>query len=175
MVSFQTRLEMLNSNVYGYNFPITAEITDQFVEGNNRRVICLINDQIELRSSLMPKKEGGSYLLINNEVRKKLNIELGSEVRIQLQKDRSQYGIETPEELMVLLDQEPEASRLFHDLTPGKQRSLMYLVNKVKNVDSRLNKALAIVHHLKEVNGQLDYKLLNETIKFYNSRGKLNR
>ncbi|MBE62878.1 MAG: hypothetical protein CMB89_11005, partial [Flammeovirgaceae bacterium] len=70
-------------------------------------------------------------------------------------------------------DQDKLASEFFHDLTPGKQRNLIYIISKVKNTDSRINKALAIIDHLTERNGKLDFKLLNEKIKEYNQRGKL--
>lgn len=70
-----------------------------------------------------------------------------------------------------MLDQDEQGNELFHALTKGKQRSLVYLVTKVKNSDSRLNKSLAIIEHLKDVKGQLDFKMLNEKIKYYNNLG----
>jgi uncharacterized protein YdeI (YjbR/CyaY-like superfamily) len=76
-----------------------------------------------------------------------------------------------PEELQVLLDQDDMGNELFHALTKGKQRSLVYLVSKVKNSNSRLNKSLAIIEHLKDVKGKLDYRMLNEKIKYYNNLG----
>ena len=75
-----------------------------------------------------------------------------------------------PEELQVMLDQEPAAAAVFDLLTSGKKRSLIYLVSKVKSVPSRINKALAIVEHLKTCGESLDFKALNELIKYYNHR-----
>ena len=87
--------------------------------------------------------------------------------------EASKYGVDMPEELQAALDQDPLAMEFFDLLTPGKQRNLIYLVNKVKNTNSRINKALAIIDHLTEMQGKLDFKLLNEKIKEYNQRGKL--
>ncbi len=123
----------------------------------------------------MPINKVESFILVNKEVRTKLSLTEGDEATIEVAKDHSKYGMDMPEELSVLFDQELEAKTFFEKLTPGKQRALLYLVTKVKNTNSRLNKALAIVHHLKEVNGKLDFKMLNETIKYYNSRDKLAR
>lgn len=113
----------------------------------------------------------GWFILLN----KKLVQELKHipEISVVLEKDHSEFGMEMPEELEVLLDQDEVGKSLFMSLTPGKQRNLIYIVSKVKNTNSRLNKALAIVHHLKKVNGALDFKMLNETIKYYNNLGKL--
>ena len=71
---------------------------------------------------------------------------------------------------MVLLSQDLEGSDYFHKLTKGKQRSLIHIVGKVKNIDSQLAKGLAIMHHLKEAQGELDFKRLNVLIKEYNNR-----
>ena len=53
-------------------------------------------------------------------------------------------------------------------LTPGKKRTLLYLVGNVKNSDSRIRKSLAIADHLTVNKGQIDFKLLNEAFKAYN-------
>ena len=68
-----------------------------------------------------------------------------------------------------MLDQEETAKEIFESLTPGKQRTLIYIVLKVKNTDSRIRKALAIVEHLNESKGDLDFKRLNVLIKHYNN------
>ena len=75
-----------------------------------------------------------------------------------------------PIELQELLYQDPEGSNYFESLTPGRKRNLIHIVSVVKNTNSRLNKALAIVHHLKEFEGKLDFKILIQTIKHYNNR-----
>ncbi len=120
----------------------------------------------------MPINEG-SYILVNQKIRTKLNISEGDKVEVTLEKDNSEYGIPMPESFNVLLDQDEVGSKFFHSLTPGKQRSLIYIVGKVKSIDSQLNKGLAILDHLTEVQGKLDFKALNVKIKEYNQRGKM--
>ena len=66
------------------------------------------------------------------------------------------------------MDQDEEGATYFKRLTPGKQRMMVYTVTKVKNPESKMKKALAIIHHLKLAKGKLDYKQLNELIKYYN-------
>ncbi|HEY9116741.1 MAG TPA: hypothetical protein VIN11_02880, partial [Roseivirga sp.] len=70
--------------------------------------------------------------------------------------------------LQVMLDQDEVGSKYFHALTPGKQRSLIHLVAKVKNIDKQINKSLAIIEHLKEVQGRINSELLMAKIKEYN-------
>ena len=120
----------------------------------------------------MPFKEYW-YILVNQELQKKLQLEIGDSVTLDLARDESKYGMEMPVEFETILNQDKLASEYFHLLTPGKQRNLIYIVSKVKNTDSRINKALAIIDHLLETSGKLDFKQLNVRIKEYNQRGKL--
>lgn len=173
MINFKSTLTNFNTKLWGHHFIVPEEITKQFIIGDNRRVIIKINDSEELQSALMPINKVESFILVNKEVRTKLALSEGDSLSVDIKKDHSEYGMDMPEELSILFDQESEAKQYFEELTPGKQRALIYLVIKVKNTNSKLNKALAIVHHLKEVNGAVDFKMLNETIKYYNSRGKL--
>ena len=78
-----------------------------------------------------------------------------------------------PEEFELVIFGDEEAAYYFESLTPGKQRSLIYLVGKIKSSDIKINRAMAIAEHLKEVKGQLEYKALNDTIKKYNQRMKI--
>ena len=66
------------------------------------------------------------------------------------------------------MDQDLAGKAFFDALTPGKKRTLIYLVANVKNVDSQLRKGMAILDHLKEANGKIDFKQVNQKIKEYN-------
>ena len=78
-----------------------------------------------------------------------------------------------PHSIMVLLVQDEKGNEYFHALTPGKQRGLIYIVSKVKSVDSQLNKGMGILKHLSDFKGELDYNTLNVKIKEDNQRGKM--
>lgn len=135
--------------------------------GDNKRVKIQIKD-VTLQSGLM--SNGDMYTIyFKKELAQKLGLEEDDEVDITIEKDHSEYGLPMPESFEVLLDQDDEGRQYFKALTMGKQRSLVYIVSKVKNVDSQLAKGLAILHHLKEANGKLDFKRLNEVIKIYNN------
>lgn len=65
-----------------------------------------------------------------------------------------------PEELEELLHQDEEGNRLFHALTPGKQRTLLYYIGSPKTADTRIYRAVAVVEHLKTYNGKIHFKIL---------------
>jgi hypothetical protein len=165
---FNTVLDKFQSSpLWGLHFLVPDHIAKLFIEGNDRRVICTINDTVTLHCALMPAKDIW-FVMLNQQVVKKLNQAIGSTITIHIEKDNSEYGMPMPEELKEVLYQQPEADHYFHALTAGKQRSLIYIVSKVKNSESRIRKSLAIADHITVNKGEIDYKLLNEALKMYN-------
>ncbi|GHE71237.1 DUF1905 domain-containing protein [Roseivirga thermotolerans] len=167
MVCIETHLQSFDWSTGYYHFPIDKATTTILSSTEHRRVVCTINQSVTIHAALMPLGEG-SYIMINKKVRQQLKLKEGDRVELQLKKDESEYGMPMPETLRLILDQDELGSRYFHSLTAGKQRNLIYIVSKVKSIDRQINKALAIMEHLKDVHGQLDFKLLNEKIKQFN-------
>lgn len=172
MTTFTTTLQDFDNKLWRHHFPVPTEIANQFIDGNNRRVICMVNNEIRLQCALMPYTDG-YFILINKPLVNQFHLEVGMEVSISMEKDTSEHGHVVPESFNMLLDQDESGRNYFDQLTPGKKRSLIYIVAKVKNIDSQLNKGLAILDHLKQENGVLDFKKMNEVIKSYNQRSKL--
>lgn len=165
MKKFNTKLDRFQSELWHFHIPIPVEVSTFFLKKNNKRVICKLNDEIEFHCALMSKGDGTYFINVNKEIRTKLKLEPGTKVTAELQADESKYGMPMPEELKELLLIDDEGSEHFHQLTPGKQRSLIYIVSKPKNSDTRINKALVIVDYLKSTNGKLDFKDLNIAFK----------
>jgi uncharacterized protein YdeI (YjbR/CyaY-like superfamily) len=121
----------------------------ELTKNNNKRAICKLNDQIEFHCAIMPKREGGHYINIGLTVCKKLKIKEGSKVSATFLVDTTEYQFEMHEELKEVLDTDHEADTIFHSLTEGKQRGLIYLVGQVKSGEKRIERALKIAERLK--------------------------
>lgn len=158
-------------DLWSYYLAIPKNIGDSLIKEGNRRVLCSVNGKDKTHSALMPKGEVYSIYL-KKDFMKKNGLSEGDQVQVTLEPDDSAYGMDIPESFQTLLEQDIEGSSLFHGLTKGKQRTLLHLIGKVKNIDSQLAKGLAIMHHLKESDGHLDFKQLNEVIKAFNNRHK---
>ncbi len=171
---FNASLDIFNNHLYGHHLKVPQEIVKKYSSGIDRRVLIRLNDLTERACAIMPHPEG-YFLLINKDVRSKLDIKLGDVVKVEIKKDNSEFGAPLPEEFEIVMEQDLTGREYFLKLTPGKQRSLLHLVSKIKSPDKRIVKALAIMHHLNEVNGNLDFKLLNETIKQFNQDKNLLR
>ena len=108
------------------------------------------------------------YIMLNQSRIKGFNLSLNEPVEVTLTQDTSKYGISVPECLEKCLNDNVQARTYFEALSVGKIRSLIHIVAKVKSEDGQLSKARAIVHHLIEDEGSLDFKRLNSIIKAYN-------
>lgn len=167
---FTGKLVQLNSSL-GWNYIvfIPIEYLHHFSVDKAPRVVATFNHEITSHISVKTKADD-RFLVVKTEIRKKLNLTDDSTVHVKIEKDESKYGMPMPVELKEMLEQEPIANEYFHALTPGKQRSLIYIVSQLKNPDPRIKKALGIVEHLKEEKGKLDFRLLQEKFKEINQR-----
>lgn len=165
--SFVSKIESLNSKVYNRHFCVPEKIAEDFLSNKQSRVIVNLNGILQLHAAIT-KNKGLYQVLLNKDNCKKLGVDIGDSIEVSIKPDDSKYGMPFPEELEACFDSDPIAFQHFESLSPGKQRNLIYIVANVKNVQSRVNKSLAICEHLVTYKGNLDFKVLNETIKKYN-------
>lgn len=147
-----------------------ADVRDLLKRDKNPgRIIFSINGNGKISRALMPSGDGNYFILINQEICKQYKLEPEVEVVLQLSPDDSEYGMPLPEELAELWAVDEDAYTIFHKLTPGKQRGLIYQIGKPKGAETRIKKAVQISEYLKSVNGKLDYKELNAYMKADNT------
>jgi len=170
MKEFITSIQQTDSTLGWYfSIPVIKDIAAEFME-NDRRVLCSINGEENFHAALMPDGKGDFFINLNKERRKKLGITVGEPISVLLTKDESKYGMPMPEEFGELLAMDDEGSEFFHALTPGKQRNLLHIIGKPKSSDIRLKKAIVVNEHLKNNQGKLDFKQLNQDFKDYNQQ-----
>lgn len=169
-ILYKTQVSHQDNALWNIHIPVPVDIAESFLQQNIKRVVCTLNGKITFHCAIMSNGKEGFFIMLNKENRKKLKLNLGDEIDIVLEKDESKYGLPMPEEMEELLLMDEEGSEVFHQLTPGKQRSLLFLIGKPKNSETRLKKAVVIIDYLKMTGGKLDFKELNEAFKQANSR-----
>lgn len=163
-IKFNTLLEC-SPEASGWHFLIIEKKTADKLSFKDqyKRVVCTINGGEPFQCALMPSR-GRFYIIVNKQKRDALGIAAGDKVKVELVIDESKYGLPMPAEFREVLDQDPQGDKLFHALTPGKQRSLLHFVGTIKDIDKRIHQSLVIVEHIKE-NGKVIDKLLYEELK----------
>lgn len=164
-VKFESELEVTDSKPPWHilRFPKTKVAAFGF-KGNLRRVVCTLNGTEAFNCSLFPAKED-YFITLSKKLRDGLGLKIGDLVTVELEKDESKYGMPMPEEFAEVLRQDPDGDKLFHALTGGMQRSLIYMIAAAKNIDKRIHLALITLEHLKDNDGKVNGARLFEEIK----------
>ncbi len=163
---FKTEVAKLEDDrVYMYHIVVPTKIYDFYKKKDQKRLICSINELEPYPSAILNVKGGYYYINLNKDRMKKLKIKPGDKVDVTLEPDTSEYGMPMPLELEEIFVQDSVVKSIFSKLTPGKQRSLLYIIGKIKTESKRIEKAIIMTNYLKRVNGALDFKELNQAFK----------
>lgn len=163
--SFKAIIDRFNSNIWHFHVIVPKKTALKFIDGLDKRVVCTLNQTESFHAALMPLGDGNFFINVNKQLRNKLKVNDGDEILVSLVKDESEYGLPLPDEFKELLEQDIAGNDLFHALTAGKQRTLLYIIGKPKSPDLRIRNGIAILEHLKRNNGKINYKQLNIDMK----------
>lgn len=97
-------------------------------------------------------KDGSRYFSVSAPLRRAARIKVGDKVQVKF-KIVDPDKINIPEELEAVLEQDEDARKAWDKLTRGYQRGLIHYVTSVKNVDSRIKRAIDLMERAKT--GQL--------------------
>lgn len=98
--------------------------------------------------ALLHLKDGSRYFAVSAALRKAARMKAGDQVSVSFKlvdPDR----LHVPEELQAVLSQDADALHAWEKLTLGYQRSLIHYITSVKNVDSRIQRALELTARAK--------------------------
>lgn len=150
MVEFETHIDTLDY-LLGVSYLFIPERIVKTLGGiQSGRLICTVNGSLSFQCGLVALSQGNAYITINKARMKKLKVKVGDSVRVKLEKDESEYGMDMPEELEALLQQDEEGMRRFKLLAPGKRRYIIQYVGSVKSPRLRLDRAIMLIGNLKQ-------------------------
>lgn len=159
-ITFSTHLE--SSPKLGYTFIVVPPEVVKAVGGFNTRLLCSVNGNETIHSGLMSKGNGSGYIIINGKRQKKWGISFNDvDLVATVELDTSKYGMEVPEELEALLDQDRKGLKAFEAITPGQQRYIIHYVSSVKSSQKRIDRAILLIGNLKTMpNQKFNYRYL---------------
>ena len=135
--------------MFGVNCIIVSKKHINKLGGFKVRLLCKINNNEPFPCATMPIGDGNGYIMLSKEKYKKLKLNNEEAFDIELTKDESEFGMPMPEELVEILNQDPEGKKRFIELAPGKQRNIIYYTGKIKNQQLRIERAWQFIGNLK--------------------------
>lgn len=162
---FKAPLEKFEDTLYMVHVKVPNEIREAFAAKKIKRIMSSVNGSTPTHNAFLSAGNGIYYIKLSKNTLKEIGADMGDLLQVNIEEDTSKYGMAIPEEMEELLRQDEEGSVLFHKLTPGKIRSLLFKVGGFKSSDKRIEKSVIILEHLKANEGVLDWKMLNEAFK----------
>jgi hypothetical protein len=148
-VAFTSVLERFSGKGGMHYVQVPEVVWKQFTKTKAIRVLATLNDVLEFHCAIRPKGGGMFYINIGTPIRAKAKLKLGQKISFTVRLDKSEYGRKMPKELKELMAQDEEGNKLFHALTPSKQRGVIYYVDGAKSLDKRIERALMMINRLK--------------------------
>jgi len=139
----------LHKSIFGANCIVISKKHVNKIGGYKIRLLCKINNNLYFPCAIMPIGDGSGYIMLSKEKYKKLKLNNDEEFKIELTKDESEFGMPLPEELIEILNQDSDGRKRFEELSPGKQRNIIYYTSKIKNQQLRTEKAWIFIQNLK--------------------------
>lgn len=98
-------------------------------------------DGVSVEGAWIPAGGGRHYFIVSPKVRKTLQAELGQTLSMQFREIDPNW-VDTPQALLDIFSEDPEVAQAWQQLTAGKQRGHVHLLNAAKTqatLSKRLN------------------------------------
>ncbi|MEM9824460.1 MAG: YdeI/OmpD-associated family protein [Bacteroidota bacterium] len=155
-MSVQLKLRVAKSGASSHYLPIPEAVAQQILQEFGKRIVCVVKGRPPLHCALLRSNAIGYYIMLGKKSRQQLNITFGEELELKIDQDRSQYQAKVPQELQVVLETDPQGLEQFERLSDGKKRSIIHYIDRAKQSDTRINRALKLVERIKR--GQTNSK-----------------
>jgi hypothetical protein len=117
---------------------IPAEVVNNFENKRHTRLICTINEYFDFQCGLNHLGDGNFFIIIGSQKMKEIGKKLGDKVRFYIKEDPNPLGVTMPEVLEAVLEQDEELKNIFENLSLGKQRSIIFAIQKIKSIDKQI-------------------------------------
>ncbi len=131
---------------------IPDKIAEQFYNAGHKRIkvkATFQNKSIEFHAALNRWKNGTFSIMFSKGKQKELDILPNDHFQLQFFEDTSKYGVEVPEEFEAVMLSDYDAYQIFESFTKGKQRGLIYMIDRSKSSQKRIDKTLVLCENLK--------------------------
>jgi hypothetical protein len=142
----QQAIGQLEKRKGGYFYlQIPATIVNQFKNKRQTRFICVLDKKISFQCGLNHLGDGNFFIIISTKNLKATGKLPGETISFEIKEDPNPLGVEIPEVLQVLLEQDEQMKTLFDGLTMGKKRSIIHAISKIKDIDKQVGNAMKLL------------------------------
>ena len=142
----EQKLQSLTSKYGEYYFvTLPVSIVETYEQGAKTRVKCILDELVQMDVALKKGDEDTMRIYVSKKHLKKLKKDARDLVQVEIFPHPHPLGVDFPEILEVLLEQEPGMKARFEKMTDGRKRSLIFHMMRVKNEDLQIDRAMKFI------------------------------
>ena len=144
LAKFNTNLEMLDPMRGGYRCVMYDKaLIDTFPKKSKTRIILDIDDgNIQIQAGIQSFGGGMYFSMIGKTKLGGHTYEQGQAISVIVYLYPNPLGVEIPEVVEALLEQDELIKRTWEKLTDGRKRTICHTVYRIKNIDKQVDKCL---------------------------------
>lgn len=130
----------------GYFFlKIESEIINQFENKRLTRFLCTLENSLTFQCGLNHLGDGNFFIILSSKNLEAVQKQLGENIHFELNEDPNPLGVEMPEILEAVLEQDKQIKTIFEGLTLGKKLSVIFALNKIKDIEKQIMNAPKLI------------------------------
>lgn len=131
----------------GYFFlRIEADIINQFKNKRHTRFLCTLENSLTFQCGLNHLGDGNFFIILSSKNLQIVNKQLGDKLNFELNEDPNPLGVDMPEVLEAVLEQDEDVKAIFENLTLGKKRNVIHQINKIKDIEKQVHKTIKLIN-----------------------------
>ncbi|MDJ1497155.1 YdeI/OmpD-associated family protein [Cytophagaceae bacterium DM2B3-1] len=148
-VTFAAKIEQHNEMDAGYiAFPY--DVQELYGVKGQVKVKALLDGKVLYRGSLANMETGCHRLGMTKAIRKELNKTFGDIVDVEIEKDTEERLVELPEDVIPLLEANPEAKSYFEKLSYTNRKEYIVWIESAKKAETRTQRLTLFIEKLNQ-------------------------
>lgn len=130
----------------GYFFlKIEAAAINQFQNKRHTRFLCTIEDSLTFQCGLNHLGDGNFFIILSTSNLASVRKLVGDKIHFELTEDPNPLGVDMPEVLETVIEQDEHLKAIFDSLTPGKKRNIIHQISRIKDIDRQIQKCILLI------------------------------
>lgn len=124
---------------------IASDIVNQYKNKRHTRFLCTLENSLTFQCGLNHIGDGNFFIILSSSNLNFVQKKLGDKIHFELNEDPNPLGVDMPEILDVLIEQDKELKAIFDNLTLGKKRNIIHQIIKIKDIDKQIQKSIKLI------------------------------
>lgn len=130
----------------GYFFlKIDADIINQFQNKRHTRFLCTLEGSLTFQCGLNHLGDGNFFIILSGSNLANVQKKLGDKIHFELNEDPNPLGVDMPEVLEAVIEQDEHVKTIFDNLTPGGKRNIIHQISRIKDIDKQIQKSIKLI------------------------------